>query len=212
MAAGAAPFFGTRETSYQNRMNKYAEYVAKVQALLERAQNDESVLPTIVKGFHTLGQKYFANTRSGYIGGPEEGEEAEEDIPEMKTYTKEEFIAQVVAWMGEDMREVVQESDEATFSDAYRHAGLIDIETLQVIDPTSIGIPMTDHVFTWSIVQTLPEKLAGTNYIALHADTEDGINLFFPMPTKQTGGKRKRSSSRKGRGKAKRRNTRKAVE
>ena len=162
---------------------QYLEYMEKVKSLLEREQRDEVVLLTIVKRFHDLGEKYFGNSQSGYAGCDDIDED---DISGITTYNKEEFIAQVVEEMGEETAKFYEETDEVAFSDSYRHAGLIDVKTLEVIDPASLDIPMDDHVFTWSVIQNIPAKLSGTNYVALHFDNEGLISLFFPMPTINT--------------------------
>ena len=73
------------------------------------------------------------------------------------------------------------EKDEASFCDDYRHAALIDVVTLEVLDTTA-ELKGTDYVFTWKAIQKLPLKVAGTRLVAIHFDVVDEAQIFFPIP------------------------------
>ena len=170
------------------------DYIAKVKSLKERMEEDTAVEQKIKEGFDALGHKYFDLTSTGYVGP-----DVKESTDEVMSYTKKAFIE---AYEDEGM-DFDEEDDEASFSDAYRHAGLVNTKTLEVIDPREKGVNIKDYVFRWSTVQKLPSLLKGTDYVALHLDTEGGWAFFFPLPSKPRmsgGGKRKsRRASRKHR-------------
>jgi hypothetical protein len=81
----------------------------------------------------------------------------------------------------EDENEYNLEKDEASFCDDYRHAALIDVDTLEVLE-ASAELARTDYVFTWKAIQKLPLKVAGTRLVAIHLDVVDEAQIFFPIP------------------------------
>lgn len=173
-AAGAASGVATTSKKSKTTSSSYAAYMGKVDALLTRLIIDDTAISKVVKEFHKLGEFYFKGSHSGYV-------RPDDKADSFKKLTKNQFVKEIEEETGERPD---KEEDEASFSDAFRHAGLIDIETLKMYPFEYAGVPQTDNILSWKNVQRLPDLLAGTNLVALHGDTEDGLQLFFPVPTK----------------------------
>lgn len=124
-----------------------------------------------------MGEHYFGSHKTGYIApGLTDDYDNSFLYPQIDLLNKKLFIYKFMEQM-----ENAPFSDDVGFSDAYRHAGLINIYTLEVVDPATFGIELRDHVFTWPMIETLPKVLKGTPFIAIHADTEGGLSLLFPL-------------------------------
>jgi hypothetical protein len=116
--------------------------------------------------------------------GDEEEEEEEDnakydmDKP-IRALTKKAFIKQYEEDIGDEPDE--DTAKEASFSDAFRHAAIVDVDTLNVIPLPKLAD--TDFIFTWKMINTvLPTELAGTRLVAIHIDTDDSPQFFFPIP------------------------------
>lgn len=136
-----------------------------------------SNLYKVMVGLNTLGEHYFKDHSSKYVE-PELFYLGKITEPQFDLLNKRRFATKYEEESGS-----LPDSNEVSFSDAYRHAGLLNVVTWEVIDPATLGIELTDHVFTWSMIETLPKVLKGTPFIAIHADTEDGMSLLFPLPS-----------------------------
>jgi hypothetical protein len=175
-AAGAASGAATAAATVTG--SPYDRYIAKVDALRNRIKTDESVGGKIVKEFNKLGEAFFGKTHSGYVA-PDAPDDYD-DEEQFEKLTKKEFAEKYE----EDSR-TKPVGSEASFSDAFRHAGLIDIKTLKMYPFEHKGVPNADHVISWPGVTLLPDLLNDTDLVALHGDTEGGeLLFFFPIPTK----------------------------
>jgi hypothetical protein len=189
-ASGTAKAATTLKKSKKASSSPYDAYIEKVDALLNRLVEDDDAISKVVTEFNKLGELYFKSSSSGYINpGDEAGS--------FKKLTKSQFLKEFEDMTGGDK----PFNSEASFSDAFRHAGLIDIETFKMYPFEHAGVPHIDHVLSWPAVTNLPELLAGTNLVALHGDTEDGLQFFFPVPTKPRAapGTAKAASAKKAR-------------
>ena len=139
--------------------------------------NEADTLKTILSELNEMGHLYFGHHKQPY-----HNVEDVEDKP-IEAFTKKHFLERYEEETGEPYDE---DNDEASFSDAFRHAPLIDVDTLRV--PSELrgkiaeGLKKTDYVFTWEMIQSLPAMLAGTRLVAVHIDTEDEGQIFFPIP------------------------------
>jgi len=139
--------------------------------------NDADNMEIIVSELNKMGHLYFGHHKQPYRDIALEGGSVE-------AFTKGEFLTKYEEETGEPPE---GDDDEASFSDAYRHAALIDVDTLTVPpglwDKLTEGLKKTDYIFTWKMIQGLPVMLAGTRLVAIHVDTEGGEpEIFFPLP------------------------------
>jgi hypothetical protein len=137
------------------------------------ADDKEENITTILKELNKIGEVYFGEH---YVSA---GEDPDDDP--IEALTKKQFKVKYEEEVGEE-----NDGDEASFSDAFRHAALIDVDTLKVPplelwSSVAAELAKTDYVFTWEMINKLPAKLAGTQFVAIHFDT-DGSILFVPIP------------------------------
>ena len=189
-------------SSSERRRGPNALYMEKVRYLQERLQDEENV-EKVIAGFDKVGKFYFGADK--YRSSSDEYEGGDE-IP---MHTHSEFKEKYTEEMGEDDEELLDRLG-ASFSDAYRHAVLVNVKTLKVAPLTADGpmpkqwkgipsVPSSDHILLWDTVQALPLLLAKSDFVVLHGDTEDSLAFFFPVPseTERKSSSRKSSSTRK---------------
>ena len=139
--------------------------------------NEADTLKTILSELNEMGHLYFGHHKQPYH------DVDDVDGEPIEALTKKQFMEKYEEETGEPYEE---DNDEASFSDAFRHATLIDVDTLRV--PSGLrekiaeGLKKTDYVFTWEMIQSLPAMVVGTRLVAVHVDTEDGGQIFFPIP------------------------------
>lgn len=179
------------------KSDRTKKYIEKVNEYATHLIGNEEAFTKLVELFNQKGQEYFGSDKSGYIKAHPE------DVKHSTTkdiYNKADFIKKKREEQG-DSEEVTDEEvlflNEAAFDDSFRHTIFIDITDIE--NPFLINGPvgiLKDSVLTWDKVQVLPEVLDNENVIAVHLDGLEQI--FFPIPTLQsTGGKRKRNYRRK---------------
>ena len=161
--------------------NAMTDYLTRVRVILEKvndAEDREENIETILGELNTMGHVYFGHHKYPY-------HDKEEVVDEpIEALTKKQFMKEYEEETGEPYEE---DNDEASFSDAFRHAALIDVDTLKVLPIELWGahaadFAKSDYVFTWKMIQELPAKLAGSRLVAIHFDTEDEGQIFFPIP------------------------------
>lgn len=181
----------TARRSNHKRLPPYEEYMARVKHLKHLLTTNEAALQKLVEEFNRMGHEYFSTHRTGFISPGDTADSVDRDA--IETLTQKQFRNQYEEEMGEPPD--TESAKEASFSDAFRHAAFIDVTTLDAVNPASLDGsmfgPETDYVFSWKAIQTLPERLSGTNLVAVHADTEDGYAFWFPVPNKPKSGARK---------------------
>lgn len=175
--------------------DKVKKYIEKVNEYATHLRGNEDAITKLVEVFNQKGEEYFGSHHSGYVGA------TPGDIRQsIDSYTKANFIKKKREEQG-DSEEVTDEDvlflNEAAFDDSFRHTIFIDITDIE--NPVLVNEPagiLKDSVLTWDKVQILPEILDNENVIAVHLDALEQI--FFPIPTKQSsGGKRKRNYKKK---------------
>ena len=147
---------------------------------------EPGAIEPIMSELNEMGHLYFGHHKQPY-----KDVRYAEDEP-IEALTKKEFMERYEEETGEPYDDEAN-NNEASFSDAYRHAALIDVDTLRVppgLRRILVESPLikTDYVFTWEMIQSLPAMLAGTRLVAIHMDTEDGGQIFFPLPGSSAGG------------------------
>jgi hypothetical protein len=160
------------------------DYLRRVRVIMEKvneAEDKEENIETVVDELNKMGNVYFGNDTHPY----QDIEAEDVDDEPIKALTKKQFLKAYEEEVGESYGE--EGGDEASFSDAFRHAALIDVDTLKVLPLERWGaygadFAKLDYVFTWKMINKLPAKLAGTRLVAIHIDTEDGGHIFFPIP------------------------------
>ena len=155
-----------------------AEYLERVRVIMDKMV-EPGAIEIIMSELNEMGHLYFGKDKIPY-----------RDVTWAKdepiALTKKEFMKRYEKEVGEAYDDEANEN-KASFSDSYRHAALIDVDTLRV-SPGLRGklvegpLKKTDYVFTWKMIQSLPAMLAGTRLVAIHIDTEDGGQIFFPLP------------------------------
>ena len=139
---------------------------------------EPGAIEIIMSELNEIGHLYFGKHKQPY-----KDVTFAKDEP-IEALTKKEFMERYEEETGEPYDD---EANEASFSDAFRHATLIDVDTLRVSPGlwrimVEESLKKTDYVFTWKMIQSLPALLAGTRLVAIHMDTEDGGQIFFPLP------------------------------
>ena len=160
-------------TNYIQKVHEYADFLAA---------NKEHI-PNLVELFNQKGEEYFGSHRSGYIRA--DPEDVADDFTK-EIYNKAEFIAKVT----KDFGYVDEDPEEASFDDSFRHTIFINISDME--HPTLVEPPaglLQDSILHWDAVQRLPELFPDGNTIAVHLDAM--TQIFFPIPTKTSGGKRR---------------------
>lgn len=155
------------------------DYLDRVRVFLRRVnEDDDKTNYKIILGeLNNIGRIYFGHKYIDSFG------DEDEDV-DVEALTKKEFLVKYEEETGAEYDDVGE--DEASFSDAFRHAALIDVDTLAV--PPHIWAPLaaelkkTDYIFTWKMINKLPAILAGTRLIAVHVDTEGEPQIFLPIP------------------------------
>jgi hypothetical protein len=144
---------------------------------IQRFKTDDVFANSVIDAVNAQGTAYFGGSRSGYVS-PYIDLEAVRN--QLRTFTKTEFVAQYEDETNTDYDEALLHT---AFSDAYRHAVVVDMSDpekpvfLSVTD--SRFADMTeDFVFTWAGVAAL--AVAYPSMFVLHADTED--TLLFNIP------------------------------
>ena len=156
-------------------MEEYLDRVGLILRKMNKDKEKEEHVGKILSGLNGIGRTYFGK---GYIDSITDVD-YDIEVP-VEALTQAEFKERY-----EEETNDALDGDEASFSDAYRHAALIDVDTLEVF-PLEVG---TDYVFTWDMIHALPAKLAGTRLVAIHIDTEGGPQVFFPIPGQSPIGK-----------------------
>ena len=130
----------------------------------------------VIAKVHEAGKFYFADHRSGYVGGSEE----EELVEPLRTYTK----AQSIEYFEEVGNEYDEELYHTSFSDAYRHAIVVDMSNkkhprfLPVTDDRFEGM-VDDYIFTWDGVRRLAKE--HPTMFVLSVFTEGMLGLHIPI-------------------------------
>jgi hypothetical protein len=155
------------------------DYLARVRLFLHKVNeaDDKKNYEIILSELHNIGRLYFGDKYVESFGGEDEAEPIE-------ALTKKEFLVKYEEETGMEYDDGGE--DEASFSDAFRHATLIDVDTLTVPPllwaPLAAKLKKTDYIFTWKMINKLPAILAGTRLIAIHLDTEGEPQIFLPIP------------------------------
>jgi hypothetical protein len=159
------------------------DYLTRVRVIMKRvndAEDKEENIKTILGELNKMGHAYFGRNKQPYHDMEEVHDEP------IKALKKKQFLKEYEEETGEPYGE---DKDEASFSDAFRHAALIDVDTLKILPlerwegALAAEFAKSDYVFTWTMIQELPAKLAGTRLVAIHFDTEDEGQIFFPIPS-----------------------------
>lgn len=153
------------------------DYLDRVRVFLHRVNEDDDKMnyKIILGELNNIGRIYFGDKYIESFGG--------EDV-DIEALTKKEFLVKYEEETGMEYDDVGE--DEASFSDAFRHAALIDVDTLTV--PPQLWAPLvaelkkTDYIFTWKMINQLPAILGGSRLIAVHIDTEGEPQIFLPIP------------------------------
>jgi hypothetical protein len=190
--ASVAPGGGLRVTQSQKNRNRNRnisaprkmniateldDYLGRVRVILRKVNkggDKEKNTEKILSELNRVGRIYFGEDYVDNMADDDDDLEAPEAL------TQGQFKERYEEETGDEV-----DGDEASFSDAWRHAALINVDTLEVT-PLAAG---TDYVFTWGMINELPSKLAGSRLVAIHADTEDGFQIFFPIPGRRPIGK-----------------------
>lgn len=177
MAAVAASTGMTNQDYYMQKAKKAFDTFNAEKGKLTKS----SKLYKVMKGINALGERYFGSHKTGYVSSNLVDEDGNIIEPEIKMLNEKQFKREFEEEMGAPI-----EVEEASFSDAYRHAGLLNVETWDVVDPATECITFNqegnDYVFTWPMINILPEVLKKKPFIAIHADTEDMLSLLIPLP------------------------------
>jgi hypothetical protein len=155
-------------TDKETEMDVYLDRVGLILRKMNKDGDKEENIEKILAGLNGVGRIYFGKA---YIDSITD-DDYDIETP-VEALTQAEFKERYEEETNDEL-----DGDEASFSDAYRHAALIDVDTLEV---TPLA-PGTDYVFTWDMIRDLPSKLAGSRLIAIHIDTEGGPQMFFPIP------------------------------
>ena len=184
-------------TSSNTKVDKVKKYIEKVNEYATHLIGNEEAFTKLVELFNQKGQEYFGSQMSGYIkADPEDVKHA----TTKEIYNKADFIKKKREEQG-DSEDTPDEEvlflNEAAFDDSFRHTIFIDITDIE--NPKLVNEPagtLRDSVLTWDKVQILPEILDNENVIAVHLDAM--AEIFFPIPTlESSGGKRKRKYKKK---------------
>jgi hypothetical protein len=179
-------------------ISQIKEYYDRVHIIMAKVNNEDKTekskaIKEILIGLNDVGKTYFGGEYTNTITGSildddDEGDDDDDGDDEIAKYdmdkpiralTKQEFITQYTEEVGDEPDK--DTAKEASFSDAFRHAALIDVYTLDVIP--LLKLADNDFIFTWKMInKVLPTKLAGTRLVAIHIDTDDSPRFFFPIP------------------------------
>jgi hypothetical protein len=162
-----------------NRNAAKPEYLERIRVIMDKMV-EPGAIEIIMSELNEMGHLYFGKHKQPYRDVTYAKDEPIEAL------TKKEFMERYEEEEGEAYDDEANEN-EASFSDAFRHATLIDVDTLRVspgLRRIMVEGPLskTDYVFTWTMIQSLPAMLEGTRLVAIHIDTEDGGQIFFPLP------------------------------
>lgn len=176
--------------------DKVKKYIEKVNEYATHLMGNEEAITKLVELFNQKGEDYFGSDQSGYIKADPENIV---DAYTIQIYNKADFIKKKREEQGEGedvSDEEVLFENEAAFDDSFRHTIFIDItdkENPKLV--TEIAGTLTDSVLRWDTVQKLPDLFENENVIAVHLDMMEQI--FFPIPTLQmTGGKRRKRTKK----------------
>ncbi len=171
------------------------DYLDRVRVILYKlteSDDKDKNIEKVMSELNKAGQIYFGN---GYINDITDSEYEEPIEALTKNQFRKKQISEIYGEEGEDEEEGENDKNnidsvfignEASFADAFRHAALIDVDTLEIppIETLSklAGLHDSDYVFTWDMINKLPSKLARTRFVAIHIDTADLPHIFFPIP------------------------------
>ena len=200
-------------------MNAKEKYISAVETYASYIKDNFFALKALHKEINKAGIDIFGPTerredgsyRNGYLptitnSNMNEAESIEsntlvninsfqENDISFKPFTYDGYKSQYTEMMGNENEEGLMNT---RFSDAWGFSLLVDISNpdAPVYVPTVNFEELTDSNngrdgFLWTDIEKLPTLSNDRNIIALTYESEDGVSIWFPIPSNAAGGKRK---------------------
>ena len=176
-----------------NTPNPANLYIASVKNYADYLLKHPEAMETLLELLNQRGHEYFGKHKYPYESIDlelfhETMKKNKKENPYFEILNKNQFLKVLQTEQSEDA-EIFE--DEASFSDSYRHAILLDISDItnpKLVDaPPALLSPTTDWIFTWEKIEELPASFPDGTVIAVHFDTEGAGVVFFPIPTVTSG-------------------------